>query len=88
MATKRKTLEEMIADTKARLKELETKSKLKGKAGSKDLTKDSEGIAELAAAIEVVSKAHKIKTPEVIKQIARIKRTGLTITNTVRKVKA
>ena len=88
MATKRKTLEEMIEDTKARLKELEAKSKLKAKSGSKDLTKDSEGIAELVAAIEVVSKAHKIKTPEVIKQISRIKRSGLTITNAVRKAKA
>jgi len=88
MATKRKTLEEMIEDTKARLKELETKSKLKAKSGSKDLTKDSEGIAALAAALDAVAKIHKIKIPEVIKQISRIKRSGLTITNAVRKVKA
>ena len=88
MATKRKTLEEMIEDTKARLKELEAKSKLKAKSGSKDLTKDSEGIAALAAALDEVAKIHKIKIPEVIKQISRIKRSGLTITNAVRKAKA
>ena len=88
MATKRKTLDEMIEDTKARLKELEAKSKLKAKSSSKDLTKDSEGIAALAAALDAVAKVHKIKIPEVIKQIARIKRSGLTITNAVRKVKA
>lgn len=85
MATKRKTLEEMIEDTKARLKALEAKSKLKAKSGSKDLTKDSEGIAALAAALDEVAKIHKIKIPEVIKQIARIKRSGLVITNAVRK---
>jgi len=78
----------MIADTKARLKELETKSKLKAKSGSKDLTKDSEGVAAVLAALDELDKTHKIKIPEVIKQIARIKRTGLTITNAVRKVKA
>jgi hypothetical protein len=88
MATKRKTLEEMIEDTKARLKDLEAKSKLKAKSGSKDLTKDSEGIAALAAALDEVAKIHKIKIPEVIKQISRIKRSGLVITNAVRKVKA
>lgn len=87
MATKRKTLEEMIEDTKARLKELEAKSKLIAKGVSKDLTKDSEGIAALADALDAVAKAHKITVPEVIKQISRIKRTGLTITNAVRKAK-
>ena len=88
MATKRKTLDEMIEDTKARLKELEAKSKLKAKSGSKDLTKDSEGIAALAAALDAVAKIHKITMPNAIRAIARIKRAGLTITNTVRKVKA
>ena len=88
MATKRKTLEEMIADTKARLKELETKSKLKAKSSSKDLTKDSEGVAALAAALDEVAKIHKITMPNAIRAIARIKRAGLTITNTVRKAKA
>ena len=87
MATKRKTLEEMIEDTKARLKELEAKSKLKAKAGDKDLTKESEGVAAVLTALDEVAKTHKIKMPELIKQISRIKRTGLTITNAVRKAK-
>ena len=88
MATKRRSAAEMKEYHLAQAKEWAAKEKAANKSGSKDLTKDSEGIAELVAAIEVVSKAHKIKTPEVIKQIARIKRTGLTITNAVRKAKA
>jgi hypothetical protein len=87
MATKRKTLEELIKDTKIKLKELEAKKKLKAKSGSKDLSKDSEGVPALVEALDTVAKAHKMTVPEVIKQIARIKRTGLVITNAVRKVK-
>lgn len=84
----RKTVEQQIATTKAKLKALraaqkeQLKSKLKNKI--KDLTKDSEGMTELLAAIEAVSKTHKIKVPEVIKVVARIKRTGLRIENAIR----
>lgn len=84
----RKTIEETIVEMKAKLKELEAKSKLKAKSGSKDLTKDSEGVDAVLTALDEVSKTHKIKMPELIKQISRIKRTGLTITNAVRKAKA
>jgi hypothetical protein len=87
MAT-RKTLEEMIADTKAKLKELEAKSKAKGKNKTTELTKDSDGMVALIAAIDAVATTHKITVPEVVKAVARIKRTGLIITNAVRKAKA
>ena len=88
MATKRRSAAEMKEYHLAQAKEWAAKEKAANKSGSRDLTKDSEGIAALAAALDEVAKIHKIKIPEVIKQISRIKRSGLVITNAVRKVKA
>ena len=59
------------------------KSKIVNKTDS--ITKDSEGIQSLLDAIDSVAKIHKVKVPDVIKVISRIKRTGLTITNRVKK---
>lgn len=80
----RKTLDEMIEEAKLRVIELQSRKKAV-KAKTKDLTKDSVGIAELITAIDAVAKTHKITVPEVVKQIARIKRTGLEVTTKPRK---
>lgn len=88
MATKRRTEDELIEALNAKIKALRAAKKAKQKGTSKVITKDSEGIAALSAALDAVAKAHKITVPNAIRAIARIKRAGLTITNAVRKVKA
>lgn len=84
----RRSVEQQIEATKAKLKALrvaqKTKAKAKaaGKAGA--LTKESEGMAALFAAMDTVARAHGMKVPEVIKNVARIRRTGLKIENAKR----
>lgn len=63
-------------------------SKAKGKNKTTELTKDSNGMTALIAAIDAVVTTHKIAVPEVVKAVAHIKRTGLIITNAVRKAKS
>lgn len=85
----RKTIEEKIAETKVALKALrkaqrlalkkELQSNIKSSVKNRVdvLTKDSEGMRELIAALEAVARTHKLKVPEVIKVVSRIKRTRL-----------
>jgi len=79
MATKRRTEDELIEALNAKIKALKAAKKAKLKGASKVLTKDSEGIAALAAALDEVAKVHKITVPNAIRAIARIKRAGLKI---------
>ena len=79
MATKRRTEDELIEALNAKIKALKAAKKAKLKGASKVLTKDSEGIAALSAALDAVAKTHKITIPNAIRAIARIKRAGLKI---------
>jgi len=74
---KRRTAEEQIAAYKAKIKELEQAEKDKSKKIK--VTKDSEGMQELFALMDKVAKTHKLKMPAFIREVARIRRTGLKI---------
>jgi len=71
------------------IKELEAKiQKLRDQASAKKdvkITKESPGIAEVVAAIELAAEQNTISVAEVIKVVSRIKRTGLQIENSARK---
>ncbi len=75
--TKRLTAEERIAAYKAKIKEIEQAEKAKSKKAK--ITKDSEGLKELFALMDTVAKQHKLKMPQFVREIARIRRTGLKI---------
>jgi hypothetical protein len=79
MATKRRTEDELIEALNAKIKALKAAKKAKLKGTSKVITKDSEGIAALSAALDAVAFAHKITLPNAIRVIARIRRAGLKI---------
>lgn len=74
-ARKRLTAEERIAAYKAKIKEIEQAEKNKGKKTS--LTKTSEGLKELFELMDKVAKQHKLKMPQFIREVARIRRSGL-----------
>ena len=86
MTTKRikKTADERIAEYQEKIKALKASKKNKSANKTDSITKGSEGIQSLLDLIDSVAKIHKLKTPDIIKVISRLKRTGLTITNSVR----
>ena len=84
----RKTKEELLIEAEARVKQIKADIKEANKKKVGKLTKDSAGIADAIAAITKAADANKSTLAEVIKTIGSIKRTGLTITNAVRKPKA
>lgn len=85
-ARTRKTIEQKIADTEARLKQL--KSLKSGKAPALSLTAESEGMAQLLADLSAVAATHRTSVAEVIKAVARIKKTGLKIENPRQRTKS
>ena len=78
MARVRRTIDQIIADTEAKLKALKGKKSVNVKAQTK-LTSDSAGMGELLDNFSSVMKQHNVTAAEVIKAVARIKKTGLTI---------
>lgn len=71
--TKRKSLEQQIADTREKLKKLEAEKSKKG------LESTSPRMTELLAEIEKVTKLNKCKVIDVIRSINRIKKVGADI---------
>lgn len=80
----RRTKEERIAELEAKIQKLKESS-----AAPKQvkLTKDSAGIQTVISAIEDAAQLNEVSVAEIIKAVARFKRTGLKIENSVRKSK-
>ena len=74
-ARKRLTAQERIAAYKEKIKEIEQAEKNKGKKAK--LTKTSEGLKELFELMDKVAKQHKLKMPQFVREVARLRRTGL-----------
>ena len=83
----RKTKEELLEEAKERVEKLKKEIKEAGKKQKAKLTIDSEGVKGAIDAIKLAADANGSTLAEVIKAIASIKRTGLTIANAVRKAK-
>jgi transposase len=81
----RRTKEERIAALEAQIQKLKAKKVVVPKEIK--LTKESSGIATAISAIENAAQLNDVSIAEVIKTIARIKRTGLKIESSVRKSK-
>lgn len=81
----RRSKEERIAALEAQIQKL----KEKAAAAPKEikLSKESAGIAEAISAIENAAELNEVTISEVIKAVARLKRTGLKIENSVRQPK-
>ena len=86
MATRtRRSIEDRIAETQAKLKALEEKKKAmeekrkSAKTMKLVLTKDSPGITELLNHIDSTAKQNGVKVADIIKAVAKLKRTGLVI---------
>jgi hypothetical protein len=81
----RRTIEERISEAQAKLKTLEKmksarEEKTKAlKANKNVLTKESVGVVELLNQIDAVANQNGVKVADVIKAVAKIKRTGLII---------
>ena len=77
----KRTIEERIAETQAKLKSLQAEEKKLKSAKAKKLvlTKESAGVAELLKQIDSVAKQNGVKAVDVIKAVAKLKRTGLVI---------
>jgi hypothetical protein len=77
---KRRTIEEMIAETEARLKLLkEKKSTKKQKVKAVKLTKETAGMTELVNQITAIADANGAKSADVIMAASKMLRTGLVI---------
>ena len=79
MTTKkaRKSIDELIADAEAKLKELHNrKNSVKE---TFELNKDSSGMTELISAFDAVVQGNKVKASDVIRAIAKIKRIRIEI---------
>lgn len=74
----KRTIEDRIADTQAKLKLLQSEKKLE-LTKAKKLTRASAGMAELLKQIDSVAKHNNVKAADVIKLAAKLKRTGLVI---------
>jgi len=81
MATrKRRTIEEIIAETEARLKALkEKKATNKQKVKAVKLTKETAGMTELVNQIAKIADANNAKSADVIMAASKMLRTGLVI---------
>ena len=79
-----KSKEERIAALEAQIQKLKAQS---AKPKEVKLTKDSAGITAVLSAIEDAATLNEVSVAEIIKAVARIKRTGLKIENPVRQSK-
>ncbi len=84
MATARskKTKEELLKEAEARVKMIKQQIKAEKQKQNAVLSKDSTGMAEAVKAAEAAAAANNVKVADVIKAIAKIKRTGLKIEST------
>ncbi len=84
MATARskKTKEELLKEAEARVKMIKQQIKAEKQKQNATLSKDSNGMAEAVKAVEAAATANNVKVADVIKAIAKIKRTGLKIEGT------
>jgi hypothetical protein len=73
---KRLTAAERVAALKAKIKEIEAAER-KAKKVKKELTRDSEGVSDLFALMDKVALQHKLTTPQLVREIVRIRRTRL-----------
>jgi hypothetical protein len=73
----RRSIDEKIAEQEAKLKELKAAKRNAAKGNKKEITRDSDGVANLLAAVDAVAKANKIKKPVLIRAIAKLTRSGL-----------
>jgi len=84
MARTVKTREQQLAEIAAAEKKLaEKKAKLLSKLA--DLSKDSPGMEALLDVVQTVADNNKVAVAEVIKAVAKLKRTGLKIEKATRK---
>ena len=81
MATtrKRRSIDEIIAEQEAKLKALKAAKRNAAKGKKVKVTKDSEGMQDLFAQMDKVAKLHKLTMPQLVREVARIRRTGLNI---------
>lgn len=79
VARTKRTIEERIAETEVKLKALQEEERKIKVAKKSVLTKESAGVAELLNQIDSVAKQNGVKTVDVIKAVAKLKRTGLVI---------
>ena len=77
MTRTRKTIDEIIAEQEAKLKALKAKKRNAAKGKKKEITRDSEGVANLLTTLEAVAKTNKVKKPVLIRAIAKLTRSGL-----------
>lgn len=83
----RKTIEQQIAEATAKLKELRAKQKAKIQSKS-ELTAESDGMKHLLEMVATVSKNNKVSVSDVVRAIAKLKKTKLKIESLKRKSKA
>lgn len=84
MATTRskKSTEALLQEAEARVKSLKQQIKIEKNKQKATLSSESEGIPAAINAIENAAKINKVKVADIIKVIAKIKRTGLKIEST------
>ena len=73
----RRSIDEIIAEQEAKLKALKAAKRNAAKGKKKEITRDSEGVANLLTTLEAVAKANKVKKPALIRAIAKLTRSGL-----------
>jgi hypothetical protein len=78
MATTRTRLTavQKIEALEAQIKVIKEAERL-AKKGKKEITRESEGVANLLETLEAVAKANKVKNPVLIRAIAKLTRSGL-----------
>lgn len=81
----RRSKEEIIRDLELKIQKLREQAKVEKEV---KLTKNSAGISEAILAIENAAEQNNVAVAEVIKAIAKFKRTGLKIENSSQKLKA
>ena len=76
-ARKRLTAEERIAAYEQKIKDIKKAEKEKSKGKGAALTKNSEGLDILFAEMDKVAKKYKLTIPQFVREVARLRRTGL-----------
>ena len=71
------TIEQKIEKKMAELKELRAAKRDAKRGKKKEITRESDGIANLLLAIEAAAKANKVKKPVIIRAVAKLTRSGL-----------
>ena len=72
----RLTAEQKIAALNAKIKAIK-EAERNAKKGKKEITRDSDGVANLLVQLEGVARANKVKKPVLIRALAKLTRSGL-----------